>query len=323
MLSIALAGCGTARFSSTFEEDGTATHTLEIAFQRSGMTEQDERTLLLALADVEARADDAGLEWSRIDTGELLGVRLSNETENAFDAGAALNTLLNALLPNTDLGPIAPFQGTFSQQIEAIGGNEYDLQMTVDGDLLLSTIQTLAPGNRQLGTAEGVREVISIDYTATLPGDIKQTNGMILDNNTVRWGVPLQGVNPVEVTSTVGKDTSWFWLIVAVSAAAGLTILTAAIVTTFLLSRRRQGNARLRIAAAAAGSQEVHPVVSATRPPSSIGEVGHALIQLLRRLFLIRPHLTTQHSTTAAEPGDVKTAEPETERVDGVHAERD
>lgn len=279
------------------------------------MIERDLPILLQEIEDAVDRADAAGLTVDRIDTTDMLGIRLSNTTDNAVDTGAALNTLLNTLLPDTDLGPIAPFQGTFQRETEAVGENEFELQLTVDGDLLLQTVQAQAPGNRQLSTPDGAREVIAIDYTATLPGEVKETNGATIDNNTVRWGIPLGGITTIDATSTIGKETPWFWLLVTLSLAAGLTVVIAVFATTTLINRRHRGMTRLRIAPGLSDTSD-QQIMSASKPPTSVGDVVDALARLVRRMFAGR-----RTSQAAAPPNTI--AEVEQEHVDGVHAKRD
>lgn len=315
--TLLLSACGSARFSSTFAEDGTASHSLEVAFQRASIIQRDQTTLLQEIDDAVLRAEAAGLTIRRINTNDMIGVRLSSTTENAVDAGAALNNLLNTLLPDTDLGPIAPFQGTFERESEAVGGNEFQLRMVVDGDLLLRTVQAQAPGNRQLGTPEGVREVVAIDYTATLPGQVKKTTGATIDRNTVRWGIPLDGVTTIEATSTIGKETPWFWLLMTIAAAATLTLVTAVIVTSVMLSLRRKGSARLRIAPATVNGG-ADQIAGPKRAPATVGEVGDALRHLIRRMVSARPGA---HPPDASNVSDGPKTEQET--ADGVHTERD
>jgi hypothetical protein len=292
-----LAGCTEVRFGSTFTEDGTATHTLEVTVPRASMTEQDVARVERQIADAETRARLAGLTTARIDNPESVGLRVINTTSDATDAGLALNSIFNTLVVNETSGPVAPFQGTFSQVSEAVGGNSFKLELTVNGDLLYDAAANVAPGHPQMTTPEGVREVVRIEYRVTMPGEITNTNGGRRGEGSAVWTIPLEGPTQLEVTSTVGKDTPWIWTILTIIGALLIVAVTAGLVWTILMRRRRAG--RMRIAGAAGGATEPGAGV----PPglNTLPEVRASLGQLIRRVLHGEP-ISIRHDRSHRPP---------------------
>ncbi|HYI13995.1 MAG TPA: hypothetical protein VEX37_01290, partial [Thermomicrobiales bacterium] len=90
---LVFAGCASVRFGSTFNEDGTATHTLEVTVPRASMNEQDVARVERQIADAEMNARSGGLTTVRIDNPESIGIRVINTTQDATDAGLALNSI--------------------------------------------------------------------------------------------------------------------------------------------------------------------------------------------------------------------------------------
>ncbi|HEX5164054.1 MAG TPA: hypothetical protein VFV93_01560 [Thermomicrobiales bacterium] len=270
-------GCATVRFGSAFTETGKATHTLELTIPRSSMTEQDLARVERQLADAEKNARAGGLTTVRIDNPETIGIRVINTTQDATDAGLALNSILNTLIVDETTGPVAPFQGTFQRVSEPVGGNVFELKMTVDGDILYSAAAKVAPGHPQFSTAEGVREVVTIEYVVTMPGEIVETNGGKQGEGSVVWSIPLQGPTQLEARSTVGKDTPWFWTILAIVASLAVVALTTALIWKLLIARQRAGRPGRRLALDASAS----PAMS--MPPYSLPELRATLAGLVRR----------------------------------------
>jgi hypothetical protein len=271
-------GCATVRFGSTFTETGKATHTLELTIPRSSMTEQDLARVERQLADAEKNARAGGLTTARIDNPELIGIRVINTTQDATDAGLALNSIFNTLIVDETTGPVAPFQGTFQRVSEPVGGNVFELKMTVDGDILYSAAAKIAPGHPQFSTPEGVREVVSIEYVVTMPGQIVETNGGRHGEGSVVWTIPLQGPTQLEARSTVGKDTPWLWTILAIVASLAVVAVTTALIWKLLIVRYRSGRFRRR--------PVLDPAADArapTTPPHTLPEIRTALAGLVRK----------------------------------------
>lgn len=277
---VVFAGCASVRFSSTFDVSGTATHTLEVRVPREGLTEQDLARVERQLADAELNARSGGLTTVRIDNPETIGIRVINETNDAADAGLALNSIFNTLAADPTTGPVAPFQGTFERVSEAVGGNSFEVNMTVNGDLLYRAAATAAPGLPQFSTPEGVREAVQIEYLVTMPGEITETNGGLRGDSSVVWTIPLDGPTQLYARSTVGKRTPWLWTIVAIVGALAIVATTAAIVWKLLIARQRSGRPIRRLTLGARRTGTTTPAA----PLTTLHEVRASLIALLRRV---------------------------------------
>jgi hypothetical protein len=270
-------GCASVRFGSNFTEDGTATHTLEVTVPRASMTEQDIARVERQIADAEVKARSSGLTTARIDNPDLLGIRVINTTQDATNAGLALNSIFNTLSLNSDSAPVAPFHGTFERVSEAVGGTSFKLELTVDGDLLYVAAANVAPGHPQFSTADGVREVVKIEYVLTMPGEITETNGGLRGEGGVVWTIPLDGPTLLEARSTVGKDTPWIWTTLAIVIAFAVIVATTAIVWKLLAMRHRSGGPSRRLT--------VDPRLSAERQDAfhSLMEIRESLAMLIKR----------------------------------------
>ncbi len=279
------AGCASVRFGSMFNEDGTATHTLEVTVPLASMTEQDIARVERQIADAEMNARSGGLTTVRIDNPESIGIRVINTTQDATDAGLALNSIFNTLVVDTTHGPVAPFQGTFQQVSEAVGGNSFELNLTVDGELLYKAAANVAPGHPQFSSPEGVREVVQIEYRVTMPGQITSTNGGRRGEGSAVWNIPLVGPTQLEARSTVGNDTPWFWTILTIVAALALVTVTACLVWTILLHRRRTGRMRIALTPRQASDTNPEALLERVSPPDTLSDVRESLSNLIRRVL--------------------------------------
>ena len=295
------AGCASVRFGSTFNEDGTATHTLEVTVPRASMNEQDVARVERQIADVELNARSGGLATARIDNPDSIGIRVINTTQDATDAGLALNSIFNTLVVDPTRGPVAPFQGTFGQVSGAVGGNSFELSLTVDGDLLYEAAANVAPGHPQFSTPEGVREIVQIEYRVTMPGEITSTNGGLAGEGSAFWIIPLEGPTQLEARSTVGKDTPWGWTILAIAGALAMVAVTAGLVWTILLNRRRAGRMRIPLALHVGPDSAKEEATEPAGPPDSLSEVRDSLGQLIRRV-LSGERLHTRHGREQRSP---------------------
>jgi len=304
-----LSGCAEVRFGSTFNQDGTAAHTLEVTVPRASLTEQDTARIERQIADAELNARSGGLTTARIDNPEAIGIRVINTTNDATDAGLALNSIFNTLVVNETRGPVAPFQGTFGQVSGAVGGNSFKLELTVDGDLLYAAAANFAPGHPQFSTPEGVRELVRIEYRVTMPGEITDTNGGKRGEGSALWAIPLEGPTQLEATSTVGKNTPWIWTALAIVGSLGIVAVTAGIIWTILTRRRRAGRMRIPVTTGA-GASSIDPRLH----PNTLSEVQASLTALIRRALHGEP-LSARHDRverpqmTAKEPGHGADAE--------------
>ena len=301
LLALLATGCGRVTFGSTFREDGAATHEVEVVFERASIVARDAPAVQRALEDAEQRARTDGFATTRIDTPDQLGLRVTGSTRDATDAGAALNNIFDSLAGQSDEGPTAPFAGTFEKRGEAVGGTTYDLELSIDGPVLMRSVQRLAPGNRQFATSEGVAEVITFSYHATMPGDVKETNGEEAGQGAITWPMPLDEVSVMTASSTVGKDTPWLLTVVAIIAALVLVLVIGRVVMAILLRQRRARALQL----ADPGEPTLSTAASRMR---TFGDVRDALTRLLQRLAAGLP-LTQSHN--ADERSQTHGADPE------------
>ncbi len=282
---VLFAGCASVRFGSTFAEESTATHTLEVTVPRASMNALDLARVERQIADAEIKARSGGLTTARIDNPETLGIRVINTTQDATDAGLALNSIFNTLANNSTTGPVAPFQGTFERVSEAVGGNSFKLSLTVDGDLLYAAAANVAPGHPQFSTPDGVRQVVQIEYLVTMPGEITDTNGGLRGESSVIWTIPLEGPTLLEARSTVGKETPWLWTLLAIAGAFVVVGVTAALIWKLLLARRRAGRMRFPLGFRQRRGNVPAATIATARPPGSLREVRASLAGLVRRVL--------------------------------------
>jgi hypothetical protein len=236
LIGVLLAGCTTVTATSTFEVNGDATHSLALVIPRDAVPPVDMPRLQQALDDAQQRAVEDGLTFQRVDTPTQLGINMSSSTKDAVDTAAALNSLVNSLLGSPDTGPIALFQGTYERTNPAVGGNEFDLKLTIRGEAIHSAFERVLPA---ASLDRDPENIVSISYTATMPGKIRATNGEKLNDSTVRWTIPLYGDTTMEATSTVGKDTPWALLVLTVIGAVAIVSIVTLVVTRLLIARRR------------------------------------------------------------------------------------
>lgn len=309
---VLFAGCASVRFGSAFTEDGTATHTLEVTVPRASMTEQDLNRVERQIADAEMNARSGGLTTARIDNPDTIGIRVINTTHDATDAGLALNSIFNTLVIDESTGPVAPFQGTFERVSEAVGGNQFKLNMMVDGDLLYAAAAKIAPGHPQFSTPGGVREVVQIEYLVTMPGEITETNGGRRGEGSVIWTIPLEGPTELEARSTVGKDTPWLWTILFIAGALAIVAATAALIWKLMIERHRAGRSGRRLALEARRMGEPEATDEPVMPPDTLPEIRASLEGLVRRALRgerlnprhsrsMRQHPNTEESSRGAD----------------------
>lgn len=270
--SLLLSGCITVEFGSTFEENGSATHTLEIVFPRENL-EQDEFARALAnLNRLIAEAEAAGLAVERVERDNETLVRVTNTVEDSAETGAALNSLINAAGVNTAPGINAPFKGTYRQEVEAVGGAVYILDMVIEGNELFESLATLETGEPAAVPRESLRQTVTIEYVATMPGQIVETTGEQLSDDTIRWDLALEGQQEIYARSK-SRESGSTLLFVATGIGALLAVVIVTIVIEAILMRRRHLSSRLSTAA-------VH------LPQHSIAtRYGHWLIRNIERIF--------------------------------------
>jgi hypothetical protein len=275
LLTLLLGGCTRVSFSSHFREDGSAAHVLQIVFERERIQPADLPTVERELVAAEARAREDGFTPTPIESATQIGLHVTGETRDAVDAGAALNNLFSSIVVESDDGPIAPFAGTFEKRGEAVGGTAYDLEMTVDGSVLVRAVQQFARGSTPLSAAPEVAAAVSFSYRVIMPGELKDTNGEQAGPSSVTWEISQTGLTTMKASSTVGKDTPWVFVGIVTFASLAIAASIGRGTMEVLLRRRQRTSLPGYTDPLVAG----HPA-----PLTTIADIRVALVQLLQRV---------------------------------------
>lgn len=305
-----LAGCADVEFGSTFQEDGTASHAVMVTFQRAELDDDQAAILDVRLAEIGEQAVQDGLVVEEIDTADEVGLRLSIPAADPEDAGASLNALINALTLDYTGGPVAPFQGTFEVESGAVGGSAFQLEMTVDGEVLTSVAAALMPEGEELPEGNALDNALQMTYVAVMPGTIRETNGTTVDESTVRWVLPFDRRITLRAESKLGEEGSTTWFVVAAIGGVVAVAALAALVGVLLLRRRRA------VAGSARVEQPTMPSadVSLTPQPESLAEAGTTLARAVSRMVS-----GEQVASVVDQPDE----EPRPTTLDSEHAESD
>lgn len=310
--SVLLSACTNASIGSTFSAAGTATHEVRVAVDRASIASDQADAVNEVLVLVETRARAAGLDIRRISSNVEVGLLVSSSTDDATDAGAALNTLINSLSPADTSAPVAPFIGTFGQDSPALGGNEYQLSLAVDGLLLQDAFDAFAKDLLPDTLPDGTAVEFDVTYQATMPGEIKETNGESIDSNTARWVLPLDAVTQVNAVSSVGQNTPWLSVVGTTLGIGGLIGLVALLVFRVLVRRHAAS------VAIGSGSPESRPRNTLHPRPAIKDALAAAVTRALRGGGAIDRDLTQTGRVIATGPKGEEVEEP-----DGTHAQRD
>jgi hypothetical protein len=275
LLTLLMGGCARVSFSSHFREDGSASHVIQIVFERERIPPADLSTVERELEAAEARAREDGFTPTPIQNATQIGLHVAGETRDAVDAGAALNNLFNSIAVEGDDGPIAPFAGTFEKRGEAVGGTAYDLEMAVDGSVLVRAVQQFARGSTQPAAESALATAVSFSYRVIMPGEVKDTNGEQAGPSSVTWEISQAEVTTLTASSTVGKDTPWVFVGIAILASLAIAASVGRAIMGLLLRRRKRTSLPGYTEPLVAG----HPA-----PLTTIADIRFALVQLLQRL---------------------------------------
>jgi hypothetical protein len=278
-----LSGCARMEIGSQFREDGSATHSIMVDFDRAALDDAALARVQQQLPVVERQARDNGYTTERIDTASDLGLRVTSTTDDATDPSAALNSLFNSLNDNLEAGPFAPFTGAYERQSGAVGGNAWALDLTVDADLLYRGLMDALGVNAGALTIDDLRQNLTLSYVATLPGEVKDTNGERVDDATVRWDLPPSGTATLSAESKLAKKGSTAWFILAAIGSFIGVVLVAALVGVILLRRRRAGHSRLPLTLPLSDS-DPSPTVIRVEEPATMAEVGSTLVRVVERV---------------------------------------
>ena len=108
-----ISGCVQVEFSSVYQRVGTATHSLSITIPEAEYDQAEASGQLAAYDLIAENAESAGIQVDRFEDDDSVVIQVSVERPNGEDAGAALNSLLNATGINQSPGISAPFTGSF------------------------------------------------------------------------------------------------------------------------------------------------------------------------------------------------------------------
>lgn len=277
---VATAACARVQIGSEFDEDGAATHSVLAVFDRDDLGADITPWVETRLTEIEEQAREDGFDVERIDTDRDVGVRIADPTVDAMDAGASLNALINAIALDETDGPVAPFQGTFTIESAAVGGAVYQLEMTVDGAVLMVVAEAMMPPGETLPQGDALTEALRMSYVAIMPGRIRDSNGQTIRSNTVRWDLPNDRRITMRAESKLGQEGSTAWFVIA---AIGGVVAVAAIaggIGLLLLRRRRAAATARRIVPGAA----LHDPGQPSGPPETLSEAGSTLARAVGRV---------------------------------------
>lgn len=280
LVLLLVGGCARAQFGSNFAEDGTATHSVMIVFDRGSMDAEVTGWVETRLTETEEQARADGFTVERIDTDREVGVRISNATLNGADAGAALNALINSIALDQTPGPVAPFQGSFSTEAGAVGGAVFQLDMTVDGAELMTVAAALLPPGERLPEGDELSSALRMSYVVVMPGRVRDSNGQLVRESTVRWDLPHDSQLAMRAESKLGNEgsTTWF-LLAAIGSVAGVIAIAGGI--GFLLLRRRGSHLASNRPPIGDASVRSEPVPG---PPETLAEAGSTLARAVGRV---------------------------------------
>jgi hypothetical protein len=227
-----LASCFTIEFESTFDEDGSGLHVYQATIERDAMDEfggmGDEFELDEGFDESEETARMMGYDVERIDTDELIGIRLSRNYEDSENVGQILNDLFAVGADEST----SAFTGTFTQD-----GNTHTLNVTASGTELFGEeldAEGLSPAM--------LSSFFTMTYTVRMPGELveDETNGRILDDGRVQWDIPLTGTQTFTAVSETEGDGLSTLVLVLVIVLLFFFIGGAALIALLLLMRNRR-----------------------------------------------------------------------------------
>lgn len=239
--------CATVAMESDFREDGSARHTVETTIEKGALEQlasiagADISQIFTAQDEAERRAEEAGLEYERIDTDRLIGARVSKTVDDARDIGATFNQLISQATAGVGGDGAERLQavdgavtGTYTQD-----GDRASIDMMVDSDRILGVLGGLAGGDGSLPISiDQLSSFVDITYTASLPGEIVETNGGQVDDNTALWDIPLTGQTRI-IAVAEGSGSGGSSLLPLIGLLVLLALLLGAAVFFFVVMQRR------------------------------------------------------------------------------------
>lgn len=233
LVALLLGGCVEVQMESEFNDDGSARHVLVTTIDRDGLDQLEsvggEGTTTFDPEQGREQAEAAGFEFTPIDNDEKVGSRIAKTFENGEQVGAAFDEMFNAFATEGSTPAIGAVTGTYVKD-----GDEYRLDLTINSDILFedsgATDEAADSGFGDLSS------FIDMTYVATMPGDIKETNGEDLGDGKIQWELPLTGTTEITAVSETGSGGS-----AGMIAVIGLValLLVGGLVGGYLFTRRR------------------------------------------------------------------------------------
>ena len=227
LLLVAVTGaCMQMDVQSEFAEDGGATHSLRFtiskeALQAMGVSEQDLEQQLQPQG-----TPPPGVTIEQINTEQEAGFLMRTEVDNATDLGTQLNQLLSS---GDEGAPTKSFSGSFRRD-----GNTYTLDLTFDADAFFNSAGQAA--GEQVPT-EMMSQMLTVTYTARLPGEVEEHNGTLLEDGRIQWTLPYSGT--MRITARSETPGAFGGLLVPIVAAAAIGAVLLIGVGIVMLTRRR------------------------------------------------------------------------------------
>lgn len=232
---LASTGCVQVEFTSEFQRDGTAVHALSVIVPREQYEAAEAAGQTAEFEEISRSAADAGLQASKRVTDDEVILRVSTERPDGEDTGAALNSLLNATGINESPGISAPFSGFYQQEGAAVGGSNFVLDMTIDGELLYDSVASTDAASGY--SRDEIEENVSIGYQVSVPGDLINSTGIEVEPGTVRWEIEPGETISTQTEASAGAPSRAV-LFVAAGVASAIGAIVLAILIGLVLVRR-------------------------------------------------------------------------------------
>ncbi len=228
-------GCVQIEFNSEFQRSGTAVHSLSVILPRDEYEAAAAAGKIAIFEEISASAAAAGLNASTIFTPTTVTLKVWVERPDGEDAGAALNSLLNATGINQSPGISAPFSGFFRQEGAAVGGNLFVLDMNIDGELLYDYVESTEAATGE--SRSQIEDNVSISYQVSVPGDLRDSTGDEITPGVIRWDIQ-PGETISTQTETSAGDTSRTALFILAGLASVIGVIFLAGLIGWILVRR-------------------------------------------------------------------------------------
>jgi hypothetical protein len=229
--ALVLSGCIEADMRSEFRDDGSAVHTYTLQIEKDslealgGLAGDSEQ---LNFDDAVLQAEELGLEAEAIDNDDYMGFRVSKEVEDNEDIGATFGELFAGTATDGP-APTGAVTGSYVKD-----GDDWVLDLTIDSDQMFN-----ASGLEEQGqSAEQMENFITFTYTAVMPGDIRETNGDEVGDNTVEWELPITGQTEIRAVAAGGGGGGSNSSIILIALIA--LLLLGALVAIWLFTQRRR-----------------------------------------------------------------------------------